>query len=66
MKAVLLVGSKMLTLEGEPEIDREKILKTHILDVLRRSLNVSLPCTVGDGTSATPTSARSRTEDVHR
>ena len=38
MKAVLLVGSKMLTFKGEPEVEREKILKTHNLDVLRQEL----------------------------
>jgi len=38
MKAVLLVGSKMLTFKGEPEIDRERTLKTHNLDVLRQEL----------------------------
>jgi hypothetical protein len=38
MKAVLLVGSKMLTFKGEPEVEREKILKTHNLDVLRQQL----------------------------
>lgn len=38
MKAVLLVGSPMLSIKGQREVDRQQLLKTHSLDVLRQEL----------------------------
>jgi hypothetical protein len=38
MKAVLLVGSPMLSIKGQREVDRQQLLKTHNLDVLRQDL----------------------------
>lgn len=38
MKAVLLVGSPMLSIKGQQEVDRQKLLKTHKLDELMREL----------------------------
>src|SRR5262249_4439855 len=36
MKAILLVGSPILKLRGQGNVDRETILSTHNLDVLRQ------------------------------
>lgn len=38
MKGILLVGSDMLALKGEAEINREKLFTTHNLDVLRQDV----------------------------
>jgi hypothetical protein len=35
MKSVLIVGTKMLALRGEPEVDRNRLLSRHDLDWLR-------------------------------
>jgi len=38
MKAVLLVGSPMLSIKGQPEVDRQQLLTKHSLDLLRQEL----------------------------
>lgn len=38
MKAVILVGSPMLAIKGMTEVDRQQLLTTHNLDVLRQHL----------------------------
>ncbi|MGD1155736.1 MAG: hypothetical protein ABSA41_07895 [Terriglobia bacterium] len=38
MKAVLLVGPPMLSIKGQHEVDRQQLLKTHSLDILRQEL----------------------------
>jgi hypothetical protein len=38
MKAVILVGSPMLRVKGMTEVDRQDLLKTHSLDMLRQEL----------------------------
>jgi hypothetical protein len=38
MKAVILVGSPMLAIKGMTKVDRQRLLKTHSLDSLRKEL----------------------------
>ncbi len=38
MKAVILIGSPMLAIKEMPEVDRQRLLKTHSLDSLREEL----------------------------
>ena len=38
MKAVILVGSPMLSIKGMGEVDRDDLLKTHNLDTLRQDV----------------------------
>lgn len=38
MKAVILVGSPMLAIKGKTEVDRQRLLKTHRLEILRQDL----------------------------
>jgi hypothetical protein len=38
MKAVILVGSPMLGVKGQPEVHRQQLKTTHSLDVLRQDL----------------------------
>jgi hypothetical protein len=38
MKAVILIGSPMLSIKGEAKVDRETLLKTHSLDFLRQEI----------------------------
>lgn len=38
MKAVILAGAPMLRIKGMPEVDRDRLLKTHSLDALRQDL----------------------------